>query len=242
MIEEISLVLLSLPLLGGTLIFFLPQNNLVLLRSVASIFGFLTMLLSCYLFVSYDIVLGGIQFLASWNWLSFYGVGQLSQNSIQLLLGIDGISAPMILLSGVVMFTGVLISWNIKNRLKEYLVLYFLLIGGVFGVFVSYDLFFFFFFYELSVLPMYLLVGVWGSSTDFKSFMRTKEYGAMKLTLYLVAGSVLIWVAILAIFVEAGIGSFSITELSQVEFSRDFQILFFALQHVYRLQYSIKIN
>ena len=146
MIEEISLVLLSLPLLGGTLIFFLPQNNLVLLRSVASIFGFLTMLLSCYLFVSYDIVLGGIQFLASWNWLSFYGVGQLSQNSIQLLLGIDGISAPMILLSGVVMFTGVLISWNIKNRLKEYLVLYFLLIGGVFGVFVSYDLFFFFFF------------------------------------------------------------------------------------------------
>ena len=229
MIEEISLVLLALPLLGGAIIFFLPPKNIILLRSVALTFGFLTMLLSCYLFLSYDLALGGIQFLTSLNWLSFSGTGQFSKDSIQLLLGIDGISALMILLSGVVMFTGILISWNIKDRLKEYLVLYFLLIGGVFGVFISYDLFFFFFFYELSVLPMYLLVGVWGSSTDFKSFMRTKEYGAMKLTIYLVAGSVLIWIAILAIFVEAGIGSFSINELSQVEFPRNFQILFFAL-------------
>jgi NADH-quinone oxidoreductase subunit M len=74
----------------------------------------------------------------------------------------------------------------------------------VFGVFAVRDLFFLFFFYELAVLPMYLLIGVWGSSTDFGTFLRTKEYGAMKLMLYLVASSVLIWIGILALYVKAG--------------------------------------
>jgi NADH-quinone oxidoreductase subunit M len=91
--------------------------------------------------------------------------------------------------------------------------------SGVFGVFAVRDLFFLFFFYELAVLPMYLLIGVWGSSTDFGTFLRTKEYGAMKLMLYLVAGSVLIWIGILALYAKsASLGSptFSITQLGQL--------------------------
>ena len=73
----------------------------------------------------------------------------------------------MVMLTGIVMFTGVLVSWNVTHRTKDFFVLYFLLIAGVFGVFVSLDLFFLFFFYELAVLPMYLLIAVWGSSSDF---------------------------------------------------------------------------
>jgi NADH-quinone oxidoreductase subunit M len=133
----------------------------------------------------------------------------------------------MILLTGIVMFTGVLISWKIADRNKEFFVLYQLLLSGVFGVFVSLDLFFFFFFYELAVLPMYLLIGVWGSSSEFPTFSRAKEYGAMKLMIFLVAGSVLIWIAIMAIFVESGIGSFNLLELQNVTFSDNFQRVFF---------------
>jgi NADH-quinone oxidoreductase subunit M len=88
-------------------------------------------------------------------------------------------------------------------------------------------MFFFFFFYELAVLPMYLLIGVWGSSSTFPTFSRTKEYSAMKLMLFLVAGSVLVWIAIMAIFVEAGLGTFNLMELQNVSLDNDFQRVFF---------------
>ena len=74
----------------------------------------------------------------------------------------------MALLTCIVMFTGTLISWSIADRNKDFFILYFMLLSGVFGVFVSLDLFFLFFFYELAVLPMYPLIGVWGSSSTFR--------------------------------------------------------------------------
>ena len=147
---------------------------------------------------------------------------------IALKLGVDGISALMVMLTGIVMFTGVLVSWSVTHRPKDFFVLYFLLLAGVFGVFVSLDLFFLFFFYELAVLPMYLLIAVWGSSTDFATFVRTKEYGAMKLMLYLVAGSVLIWIALMAIFAQADLGTFDFVALHENgEFPVTFQRIFF---------------
>ena len=149
-------------------------------------------------------------------------------HGIALKLGVDGISALMVMLTGIVMFTGVLVSWNVTHRSKDFFILYFLLLAGVFGVFVSLDLFFLFFFYELAVLPMYLLIAVWGSSTDFATFVRTKEYGAMKLMLYLVAGSVLIWIALMAIFAQADLGTFDFVALHQNgEFPVTFQRIFF---------------
>ena len=151
-----------------------------------------------------------------------------SGQGITLALGVDGISALMVLLTGIVMFTGVLVSWNVTHRSKDFFILYFLLLSGVFGVFVSLDLFFLFFFYELAVLPMYLLIAVWGSSSDFRTFVRTKEYGAMKLMLYLVAGSVLIWIALMAIFAQADLGTFNFVALHEYgEFPVAFQRMFF---------------
>jgi NADH-quinone oxidoreductase subunit M len=119
----------------------------------------------------------------------------------------------MLLLNGVVTFAGALISWKIEYRNKDFFVLYFILTTGVFGTFASLDLFFFFFFYEIAVLPMYLLIAVWGSSSRFPSFVRTKEYSAMKLMIVLVGASVLMFLGIFATFIEADLGTFSLPAL-----------------------------
>ena len=119
----------------------------------------------------------------------------------------DGFSLPMILLTGIVFFTGVLTMWELEHRVKEFYALYFLLVTGVFGLFMSFDLFFIFIWYDVSLFPMYLLIAVWGSTR--------KEYGAMKLTLYLLAGSALILPAIIYLHVAAGGTTFDITALMQ---------------------------
>ncbi len=222
-------LVIVLPLAGAAALMAVPGHRHEALRWTASAVALATMALSMYVFAAYDHGSGGFQFERTWGWLSLPGPWPLGDRAIELSLGADGISAPMIMLTGVVMLTGVLVSRSITDRPKEFFVLYFLLLSGVFGVFSTLDLFFLFFFYELSVLPMYLLIGVWGSSTDFGTFLRTKEYGAMKLMLYLVAGSVLIWIALLAIFVESGLGTFSIPALAGADFSRDFQLVFFPL-------------
>mgnify|MGYP000947939492 CR=1 FL=1 len=223
------LIIILIPLIGAAVIIFMPKDRQDLIQWTATVLGLITMVLSIYSFAAYSHNDGGFQFANSWIWLELPSNPILGQQAIELNLGIDGISAPMIMLTGIVMFTGILASKSISDRPKEFFVLYFLLISGVFGVFASLDLFFLFFFYELSVLPMYLLIGIWGSSTDFKTFMRTKEYGAMKLMIYLVAGSVLIWISILAIFAEAGVGTFVIPALAEIEFSTTFQLIVFPL-------------
>jgi NADH-quinone oxidoreductase subunit M len=127
---------------------------------------------------------------------------------------------PMVLLNGLVIFTGALISWNIENRAREYWILLLLLAGGVYGVFVSLDLFLFFVFYELAVLPMYLLIGIWGSTR--------KEYGAMKLTLYLMGGSAFVILGMVAVYFGSSIHTFDMRALAQSAlFPRNFQIAFF---------------
>src|SRR6266516_6360799 len=129
-------------------------------------------------------------------------------------------SLLMVLLTSIIIFAGVFASWTVKERSQEFYALLLVLVTGVYGVFVSLDLFVLFLFYELAVLPMYLLIGIWGSSGEirprgsFASAYRetgvgTKEYAAMKLTLYLLFGSAFILVGILALYVNAGSGSFS---------------------------------
>ncbi len=222
-------LVIVLPLVGVGVLMAIPGHRQQAIRWTASLFALVNMLLSFYAFFYYYVSdEGGMQLTRTWNWLALPGSGPLADQGITFALGIDGIAAPMILLTGIVMFTGVLVSWVIYDRNKDFFILYFLLLVGVFGVFASLDLFFLFFFYELAVLPMYLLIGIWGSSSDFRTFIRTKEYSAMKLMLYLVAGSVLIWIAIIAIFIEAGLGTFSIVALQDATFSPTFQKVFFA--------------
>ncbi len=137
------------------------------------------------------------------------------QLGIQYLVGIDGISLAMVILTSIVIFAGVMASWNVDHRGKEFFALLLVLVTGVFGVFLSFDLFLFIMFYELAVLPMYLLIGIWGTGP--------KEYSAMKLTLMLMAGSALLLVGILALHHGSGLHTFDITELAKAHYSTSLQ-------------------
>ena len=214
-------VLLFLPFIAAVALLFIPERQQTAVRVFSSLIGTFLLIFSVLAFTSYNHLAGGYQMEERYAWLPSLG--------ITLHLAIDGISAPMVLLTGIVIFCGILVSLKLTNRIKDFFLLLFVLVGGVYGVFVSLDLFFFFFFYEVAVLPMYLLIAVWGSSTDFGTFVRTKEYGAMKLMLYLVAGSVPVWVALIATFVDAGMISFDLLDLQQYVFDRNFQLIFYPM-------------
>jgi NADH-quinone oxidoreductase subunit M len=148
---------------------------------------------------------------------------------IAVELGVDGISVLMVLLTAIIIFGGVFASWTVRVRDQEFYALLLALTTGVFGVFVALDLFVFFLFYELAVLPMYLLIGIWGSTGHVRprgifgwafgeAGVGTKEYAAMKLTLYLLLGSAFILVGILVLYFVAGATSFSLLALEQASF------------------------
>jgi len=134
---------------------------------------------------------------------------------ISYLVGLDGISMSMVILTSLIIFTGVMASWNVKTRGREFFALLLTLVTGVFGVFVSFDLFLFFVFYEVAVLPMYLLIGIWGTGP--------KEYSAMKLTLMLMVGSAFILVGILALYHASGLHTFDLTKLATIPYPLGFQ-------------------
>src|SRR4030095_5305801 len=111
-------------------------------------------------------------------------------------LAVDGISITLVILTGLAAVAGVLFSWNVEHRAKEFFAFYLVLIGSVYGVFLSFDVFLLFVFYELAIVPKYFLIAIWGSTN--------REYGAMKLALYSFVGSAMVLVGILAAFVMAG--------------------------------------
>lgn len=143
---------------------------------------------------------------------------------ISYFVGLDGISLAMVILTSIIIITGVLASWKVEHRTKEFFAMLLILATGVFGVFVSFDLFLFFVFYEVAVLPMYLLIGIWGTGP--------KEYSAMKLTLMLLVGSAFLLVGILAVYHVSGLQTFDLIRLSQFKFSSDFQRWVFPLLFV----------
>ncbi|MBX2954971.1 MAG: NADH-quinone oxidoreductase subunit M [Cyclobacteriaceae bacterium] len=141
--------------------------------------------------------------------------------------GVDGISVAMILLTSIVIFTGVFASWEVKDQAKEFFASLIILATGVFGFFISLDLFVMFLFFELAVIPMYLLIGIWGSGK--------KEYSAMKLTLMLMAGSALLVVGILGIYFHSDVNgshSFNIIDLANQNFPMEMQRIFFPLTFI----------
>ena len=220
--------LIAVPACSALVFMLIPSRYPQLVRYVALLSAGAMFVMSLIVFFAYQFDGGsGLRFDFRLDWLQ--NVAFLGENGITLHLAVDGIAAPMVLLTGLVIFAAVFVSWNITYRNKDFFVLLFLLVAGVYGVFVSQDLFFLFFWYEVAVLPMYLLIAVWGASSDFGTFTRTKEYGAMKLVLYLVAGSVLIFVAIFATFVEADIGTFDLPALGEVNYDTDFQKAVFPL-------------
>lgn len=139
-------------------------------------------------------------------------------------IGVDGIAVAMILLTSIVIFTGIFASWEVDKLYKEFFVSLIVLATGVYGFFVSLDLFVLFLFFELAVIPMYLLIGIWGSGP--------KEYAAMKLTLMLMGGSALLVVGILGVYYTSdieGARTFNILVLGQHHIPIEMQRIFFPM-------------
>ncbi|MEX2247630.1 MAG: NADH-quinone oxidoreductase subunit M [Dehalococcoidia bacterium] len=220
---------IAIPLFTAAILVCVPDSRRDVVRWISAGVGAALFAISMYIFFAYEVDKGeGYQFFIRWDWLE--NVGFLKDHGISLAFGVDGIAAPMVLLTGVVAFGGTLISWKIEHHNKDFFVLFWVLVSGVYGTFQSLDLFFFFFWYEVAVLPMYLLIAVWGSSSVFPTFARTKEYSAMKLTIMLVAASILIFLGIFAAFHEAGLGTFDLQRLYEPgTFDEDFQKLVFPL-------------
>lgn len=198
--------------MAGVILLFFPQDRHDWIRWFALAAATLALLLSLVVFIGYDSAEGGYQFQERAEWIPALG--------ISYFVGVDGMSAPMVLLTGIVIFTGVLISWRLDDRPREFFLFLFILATGVFGVFVSLDLFQLFFFYEIALFPMFLLIAIWGWKV-------TREYAAMKLTLYLFIGSVIALVGGLVMVFSSGLETFDMLQLQTAGFSTTFQRIWF---------------
>jgi NADH-quinone oxidoreductase subunit M len=143
---------------------------------------------------------------------------------VEYHLASDGISLTLLLLTGIVAISGVLFSWNIEHRAKEFFAFYLALIGGVYGVFLSFDLLLLFVFYEIAIIPKYFLIAIWGSTR--------REYAAMKLALYSFVGSAMVLIGLIAAYVVAGARTMDLVQLAQFPFPVHFQMWAFPLVFV----------
>ncbi|MCL2338168.1 MAG: NADH-quinone oxidoreductase subunit M [Firmicutes bacterium] len=185
----ILLLTLLAPIIAALVLVFIPKEEHLIIKSVAAVGTFVSLALSLYVYFTYDKSLGDLQFVMQVPWIRDLGV--------TFYLAVDGISLPMLLLTNLIGFSAIFASWNNSNRPREFFILLLLLIAGVMGTFIAQDLFIFLLFYEVVVIPIYIMVVIWGSSKRV-----TKEYAGMKLTIYLLIGSAFLLVGVIALFVK----------------------------------------
>src|SRR5215213_5517789 len=173
-----------IPLLGAIAIALLPRDNAGLIRRAAALFSAVALVVSLLVWAAYDADAIGIQFAERFVWIPAV--------NIQYFVGVDGLSLPLVVLTTLLTFLAVLASWRIELRVKEYFALLLTLETGVLGVFSSLDLFLFFLFWEVELIPMYLLIGIWGGPR--------REYAAIKFVIYTLSGSALMLVGFLALY------------------------------------------
>jgi NADH-quinone oxidoreductase subunit M len=223
---------IAAPALAAVVLLVLPSSARVPIRLVSLAGAATSLAAAIQVAFSYDRARGGLQLGERFPLVPSLG--------IHLKLGVDGWGVPLLLLTGVLITTGVLASWSVAKREKEFFLLLLVLVAGVFGVFVSQDLFVFFLFYEIAVLPMYLLIGIWGASHvvppsgPFKMVWKrfevgSKEYAAMKLTLMLLVGSGAILVAMFLLWANSGAKTFDLQVLEATRFPIGVQHVIFPL-------------
>ena len=204
------------PTLGAVALVFVDKRAEDLLRGVAMGATVVTFLLTLYLYSVFDKSNPNMQLYDSATWIATW--------NIEYRLGVDGISLPLVLLTSFISMFAMMASWSIKKQVKGYLILFLLLESGMLGVFLSLDFFLFYVFWEVMLLPMYFLIGVWGGPR--------KEYAAIKFFLYTLAGSVLMLIAMLMYYFGSD-RNFNLLELANMAqtgvFSQGTQITAFIL-------------
>ncbi len=188
--NHILSLMIFLPLLGAFFILFVPRGKDNVVKIIAALFSFIPVLLSVKLFFAFNRTLPGVtdygtfQFIEHYPWIRAF--------NIEYFIGVDGISVPMVLLTALLSFLAVVGSWNIEKQIKGYMALFLLLETGMMGVFCALDFFLFYVFWEVMLLPMYFLIGIWGGPR--------REYAAIKFFLYTLLGSVLMLLVMLALY------------------------------------------
>ena len=200
--------------LGALALILLPGNRASWARIIALLTTLVTFAITLTAFIEYRT--GELLTVTNVPWIKSLG--------ISYTLKADGISLTLLLLTGVIGVTGVLFSWNVEHRIKEFFAFYLVLVGAVYGVFLSYDLFLLFVFYEIVVIPKYFIIAIWGSTR--------REYAAMKLVLYSFIGSAMVLIGLIAAFVVAGSKSTSLSDLANYPFPVHFQMWAFPLVFV----------
>jgi len=187
-----------LPIIGMIIVLSLPKTRSTLVKSITILITGLQLVLALIILGGYNYSLGGIndassfQFIEKFRWIDITGFSWIGQIKIDYFLGIDGLSVPMVLLTAIISFVAAISSWNIDKSVKGYFALFLLLDTGMMGVFVALDFFLFYIFWELMLLPMYFLIGIWGGPR--------KEYAAIKFFLYTLLGSVFILLVMIGLY------------------------------------------
>ena len=197
--ENILNWIIWFPIIGMVAIAFIPRDKENVIKITAAVATGLQFFLTLVLWQNYDAGNGNMQFMVRAEWIPSF--------NISYILGVDGLSLPMAILTALLCFIGVFVSWNINKAVKGYFALFLLLDTGIMGVFLSMDFFLFYIFWEVMLLPMYFLIGIWGGPQ--------REYAAIKFFLYTLFGSVLMLVGILGLYFTCG-KTFDILELIRV--------------------------
>ncbi|MFN8533149.1 MAG: NADH-quinone oxidoreductase subunit M [Dehalococcoidia bacterium] len=195
---------LFLPVVGAIALLFVPRNNDRMIRIVAALVTGIDLVLAGFIFFAYNAAAGGIQFAERLPWVR---IPTTPQFNVDYYLGVDGLSTPLVLLTSLLTFLAVFISWNaIDTRVREYHILLLLLQTGVLGVFMALDFFLFFLFWEVELIPMYLLIGIWGSGR--------RMYAATKFLLYTLTGSAFMLVGIILLYFNSTQATFDMFALA----------------------------
>jgi len=190
--------MIFLPLIGAIVVLCLPRNAANLIRGTATFFTIPPLVMAVWLFQNFDRTTNEMQFVTKIPWIPSF--------NIQYFIGVDGISITMVLLTALLSFICIIASFGIEKAMKAYFALFLVLDAAMMGVFCALDFFLFFVFWEVMLLPMYFLIGIWGGPR--------REYAAIKFFLYTMVGSVLMLVAMLALYFYAEPHTFDLLELA----------------------------
>ncbi len=174
------------PVIGAAVIAFIPSDRKEVIKTVAASAAAVPLILAVQVFMNFDRGSSAFQFVEHYTWIKSF--------NIEYFIGIDGLSVPMVLLTALLSFLCIFASWSIEKAVKGYFALFLILEAGMFGVFVALDFFLFYVFWEVMLLPMYFLIGIWGGPR--------REYAAIKFFLYTLAGSVLMLLAMIAFYLN----------------------------------------
>jgi NADH-quinone oxidoreductase subunit M len=195
--------IIGVPLAAALALAFVPRNYRVVFRGVAVLATLIPALLAILMFVQFNGALPGLdgyRFETQIPWVESLG--------ISYHIGVDGINVGLVLMGAIVAFAAACVSWEIKEREKEFYILLLVMAGGILGAFASLDLFLFYFFHELALVPTFIMIGVWGRGEQ-------KNYATFQITLYLSIGALIALVGLIALYLQSGANTFDIPELTR---------------------------